>query len=71
MTQVAYNSWIATLSPVGMSDGKAILSAKSSFQRNIVTENYTDRLERAFEEVFGFPVKVMVTSEEESAPVSF
>ena len=39
MTQVAYNSWIATLSPVGMSDGKAILSAKSSFQRNIVTEN--------------------------------
>ena len=23
MTQVAYNSWTATLSPVGMSDGKS------------------------------------------------
>ena len=68
MTQVAYNSWIATLTPVGISDGKAVLCAKSSFQRNIVTENYTDRLERGFEEVFGFPVKVMITSEEEAAP---
>ena len=68
MTQVAYNSWIATLTPVKLSDGKAILSAKSNFQRNIVTENYTDRLERAFEEIFAFPVRVKVISEEEKNP---
>ena len=71
MTQVAYNSWIANLSPVGLSDGKVQLAAKSPFQRAIVEENYTDRLERAFEDVFGFPVRVLITCDEEETPSPF
>lgn len=67
ISEVAYNSWISTLSPIGLSDGQATLCAKSPFQKNIVEENYTLLLTRAFENVFGFPVRVAVVTEE-SAP---
>lgn len=64
ISEVAYNSWISTLSPVGLSDGQAVLCAKSPFQKNIVEENYRNLLSRAFEEVFGFPVQVSVITEQ-------
>ena len=66
----AYNLWIKPLEPISFKDNVASLSLQSVFQRNI-TSNYLPRIERAFEEVLGFPVTVQILVAEEMQNGSF
>ena len=59
ISATAYNLWIKPLEPISFKDNVASLSLQSVFQRNI-TSNYLPRIERAFEEVLGFPVTVQI-----------
>ena len=65
---VAYNCWIKTLSPVKLHGKVAVVSAPTKYQRDLTESHYKELLERAFSEVFGFQVSVVVISEEENAP---
>lgn len=62
--EVAFNSWIKTLTPIGIYDKDVVLKARSKFQKNIVDENYSDLLRKAFFEIFGFEVSVTITSDD-------
>ena len=70
ISATAYNLWIKPLEPISFKDNVASLSLQSVFQRNI-TSNYLPRIERAFEEVLGFPVTVQILVEEEMQNGSF
>ena len=62
--EVAFNSWIKTLTPVSFSEKEIVLKARSRFQKNIVDENYHELLQNAFLEIFGFDVTVTVTADD-------
>ena len=70
ISATAYNLWIKPLEPISFKDNVASLSLQSVFQRNI-TSNYLPRIERAFEEVLGFPVTVQILVAEEMQNGSF
>lgn len=70
ISTTAYNLWIKPLEPISFKDNVASLSLQSVFQRNI-TSNYLPRIERAFEEVLGFPVTVQILVAEEMQNGSF
>ena len=65
MTNVAYNCWIKPLNALELSGDTVILSARSIYQKEIICNHYLDLLLRAFNEVFGFPVKIDFQVEDE------
>ena len=60
MTEVAYNLWIKDIEPVKLTVEKVELSVNSEFKQNIVSEKYSELLAKAFENVLGFPVEVVI-----------
>lgn len=64
ISQVAHSLWIKDIEPVRMEGSTAYLSVRSEFKQNILREKYMDLLSRAFEEIMGFPVKIVVSSVE-------
>lgn len=62
ISQVAHSLWIKDIEPVRLEGSTAYLSVRSEFKQNILREKYMDLLSRAFEEVMGFPVNIVVTS---------
>ena len=69
ISEVAFNVWIGVLNPIRFSDGEIVLSVRTSFQKGIIEENYTKLLLSAFQELFGFPVKIVIVSEEENPSI--
>ena len=64
MSAVAYDMWIKDIQPEKMDGTTARLSVSSGFKRNIVLEKYSALLSQAFEQVMGFPVEIVVDSQE-------
>ena len=62
--QVPFSLWLKDIKPVRMEGSTAYLSVLSEFKQNVVKEKYLDLLERGFEEVMGFPVKIELISQE-------
>ncbi len=66
IADVGYNTWIAVITPVSMSDSTFILSVPTVFQRDILLQHYAAHIKNAFEVTMGFPVEFTVISEDES-----
>jgi len=64
VSDVAYNCWITFIEPVKFENGKAIIYIKTAFQRDILLKQYLDKIETGFESVLGFPVEVVIATEE-------
>ncbi len=62
ISQVAHSLWIKDIEPVKLEGSTAYLAVRSEFKQKILEEKYYDLLSRAFEEVMGFPVDLVITS---------
>ena len=70
LTDVAYNTWIKTMTPVKLEENVAYFSVPSEFHSNCTTRNYGTLLKEAFYSILGFEVDIKIeVSEEQSPPV--
>ena len=67
ISEPGYRMWIQVLKPYKMENNVAYLLAKSDFVKQQTLTAYGDLLNKAFEEVMGFPIKVeiMVSGDDE------
>lgn len=65
LSDVAYNCWISYVEPVKLEEDQAIIYVKTKFQRDVLLKQYADKLQEGFESVLGFPVNLVITSEED------
>ena len=67
ISESGYRMWIQVLKPYKMENNVAYLLAKSDFVKQQTMTAYGDVLNKAFEEVMGFPIKVdiMVSGDDE------
>lgn len=70
ISEVAFNVFIDCISPVRLESNQAILSVRSSFQRNIIQEKYEETIRDGFLSALGFPVSLLIiaTDDGESVP---
>lgn len=65
VSDVAYNCWISFIEPVKFEDGKAVIYIKTVFQKDILTKQYYEKISAGFESVLGFPVEILIATEED------
>ena len=65
ISDIAYNVWINVIEPVKFEGNKAVLYIKTPFQRDVLLKQYLSKIEDAFEAVLGFPVEVLIITENE------
>lgn len=64
ISQVAYNTWLTCLEPRGIEDGKMLIFVHTDFQRGIIQDCYSLKIEDAIQHVLGLPLKVQIVSDE-------
>ena len=70
ISESGYRMWIQVLKPYKMENNVAYLLAKSDFVKQQTMTAYGDVLNKAFEEVMGFPIKVDIMVSGEDEPMS-
>ncbi len=70
LTDVAYNTWIKTITPVRLDGNVAVLSVPSEFHGNCALKNYGNLLREAFYAVLGFTtdVRIEVDDSDDNTP---
>lgn len=63
VSDVILTTWIMPLQPVAIEKDKLILKTATVFRKSIVTERFSGNIERALENVLGFPVKIDIEIE--------
>ena len=61
----AYETWLAPLEAREIQDGNLVLYVETVFQKGIILDCYTTRLETAVMQVMGIPMKVRIISGED------
>ena len=62
ISDTAYNVWISVIEPVKFENNQAVIQIKTPFQRDVI-KHYLEKFENAFESVLGFPVEVVIVTE--------
>ncbi len=65
ISQVAYDTWLACLEPMKIEDGYMHIHVHTNFQRSIIQDCYSLKIEKAIQEVLGLPLKVKIIAGEE------
>lgn len=65
VSDIAYNCWINIIEPVKFENGDAVIYIKTSFQKDILIKQYLEKLNAGFEQVLGFPVNIIIATEED------
>ena len=65
ISDTAYNVWIKVIEPVRFENNQAVIQIKTPFQRDVLIKHYLEKFEAAFEAVLGFPVEVLIITEDE------
>lgn len=65
ISEVAYNCWISFIEPVSFSDNRAVIYIKTSFQKDILEKQYLEKIHKAFLDVLGFPIDIVIATEED------
>ena len=65
ISDTAYNVWIKVIEPVRFENNQAVIQIKTPFQRDVLIKHYLEKFEAAFEAVLGFPVEVLIVTEDE------
>ncbi|MBR3628980.1 MAG: chromosomal replication initiator protein DnaA [Oscillospiraceae bacterium] len=73
ITEVVMTTWINTMVPVRLDGQDAVFKVDTDFQQGIIQTHYKAKIEKALEEVMGFPVNLVLiheppAKEEEPAP---
>ena len=63
ITEVALTTWINTMIPVKLDGQDAIFQVDTEFQHGIIQAHYKEKIEKALEEVMGFPVNLVLNYE--------
>ena len=73
IADVTYNLFFQDLEPVDFTDDTAVLQTGSDFKQGILTNKYAQLLQKNFEKLLGFPVRLEIRvkdkAAEETAPV--
>lgn len=64
VSDTAYRCWISFIEPVKLEGDKAIIYLKTPFQKDILLKQYYDKISAGFEAVLGFPVEVVIVTED-------
>lgn len=74
ISEIAHTLWIKDIEPVGFENSTAYLKVSNNFKRNILREKYMGLLSQGYEHILGFPIDIVVESDESeeasSAPAS-
>lgn len=65
ISKVAYKVWICCIEPVSFEKDEIILKVKTKFQKDIITKNFLNILNKEFEEVLGFNIKITIITGED------
>lgn len=65
LSDVAYSCWIKPIEPLRLVDDKAYIYVSEQFHKDLLKKQYLTRLEESFTEVLGFPVHVIIQSDED------
>lgn len=68
ISEVAFNVWITWIEPRTIEDGKVVVFVHTNFQRKIITEHYSLKLQDAFQQVLGIPLGLKILSGEDADP---
>lgn len=68
--ETAHRLWIQTLQPVELKENTAVFFVQSQFQKGIVIKNYEKALVDAFTAVLGFPVEILIKTQDDSPETS-
>ena len=60
INDIALRTWIDPLVPVKLDGQNAVFDVETEFQQGIINSTYKDKLEKALEEVMGFPTRLVV-----------
>lgn len=63
LTETAYNCWIKNIEPIRLENKKAVLFVPHHFHRDILMEQYYERIEEAFEAVMGFKLEIEILTD--------
>lgn len=66
ISEVAFNVWITCIEPRTIEDGEVVVFVHTNFQRKIITEHYSVKLQDAFQQVLGIPLGLKILSGEDS-----
>lgn len=69
ITQVAFDCFIADLKPVSFNSGELIIACKEEYEREIVSDNYTEILAKSAKNAMGFDVKITFIVEKEESRI--
>ncbi|MBQ4617139.1 MAG: chromosomal replication initiator protein DnaA [Clostridia bacterium] len=64
ISEAAIDMWIGSLSLKSIDNGVVHLEVNTDFQKNIIDQQYGERLQESFSHVLGFPVKLNIVSVE-------
>ena len=63
VSDVAYSCWISLIEPVKFENNNAIIYIKTVFQKDVLLKQYFDKINAGFEQVLGFPITVIIATE--------
>ena len=69
ITQVAFDCFIADLKPISFNSGELIIACKEEYEREIVSDNYTEILAKSAKNAMGFDVKITFIVEKEESRI--
>lgn len=60
ISDINYDLWIRPIEPVKFNGQTAVLMVESNFLKNVIIDNYSDVLKKAFHAIMGFEVEIVV-----------
>jgi chromosomal replication initiator protein len=70
VSNAAFDTWLAYLQPRGIEDGKLLVSVHTDFQRSIIQDFYSLKIEEAIRRTLGLPLSLVILSDESDKSVS-
>ncbi len=66
ISEAAFDMWINCMEPRAIEDGALIVSVHTVFQRNIIQQQYADKLHTAIETILGFPLELKILCDDDN-----
>ena len=67
ISQTVFDIWIKSIQPVKIEDGEMVVCVNTDFQKNTISNTFSDKLREALQHVLGVPLGLRILSRESSA----
>lgn len=71
LSDVAYNCWILPMEPIQLENNNCYICVPNEFHRNILENQYKDKIKNAFMEILGFPIHLKIMTPQETDSLLF